>query len=148
MPWTPCSGGGTSNMTMSGAWSASTVGRSPSWTAVAQRSIRSRICCSPVMPVSSSRTGFSRLEPAPAHELIATRQDGRVTAPAGLLDAARSGDAGAFEQLVAPHRAELRAYCYRMLGSLRDAEDAVQEAMIRAWRGLAGFEGRSSLRSW
>lgn len=53
-----------------------------------------------------------------------------------------------FERLVAPLRAELHAYCYRMLGSLQDAEDALQEALVGAWQGLAGFEGRSSFRSW
>ena len=53
-----------------------------------------------------------------------------------------------FERLIEPHRAELQAHCYRMLGSAADAEDAVQEALLRAWRGLPGFEGRSSLRSW
>ena len=53
-----------------------------------------------------------------------------------------------YDRLVEPHRAELRAHCYRMLGSAQDAEDALQEAMLRAWRGLAKFEGRSSLRSW
>jgi RNA polymerase sigma-70 factor (ECF subfamily) len=65
-----------------------------------------------------------------------------------LLDAARGGDEGAFEQLVAPHRRELHAHCYRMLGSVHDAEDVLQEALLRAWRALARFEGRSSLRSW
>src|SRR4051794_15977555 len=52
-----------------------------------------------------------------------------------------------YDRLVEPHRPELRAHCYRMLGSAQDAEDALQEAMLRAWRGLERFEGRSSLRS-
>jgi RNA polymerase sigma-70 factor (ECF subfamily) len=65
-----------------------------------------------------------------------------------LLDAARRGDERAFEQLIAPHRPELHAHCYRMLGSVQDAEDVLQEALLRAWRALSRFEGRSSLRSW
>ncbi|HVL24654.1 MAG TPA: sigma-70 family RNA polymerase sigma factor [Thermomicrobiales bacterium] len=64
------------------------------------------------------------------------------------LQAARRGDAGAFEALVAPYRGELLAHCYRMLGSMADAEDALQEALLGAWRGLAGFEGRASVRTW
>jgi RNA polymerase sigma-70 factor, ECF subfamily len=65
-----------------------------------------------------------------------------------LLAAARRGDDNAFAELVGPYPAKLRAHCYRMLGSLADAEDALQETLLRAWRGLARFEGRSSLRSW
>jgi RNA polymerase sigma-70 factor, ECF subfamily len=65
-----------------------------------------------------------------------------------LLDRARAGDHGAFTELVGAHRAELRAYCYRMLGSVHDADDALQDALLRAWRGLPGFAGRSSVRSW
>jgi len=65
-----------------------------------------------------------------------------------LIDAARSGDEDAYAALVEPHRRELRAHCYRMLGSAHDAEDAVQDALLRAWRGLPRFEGRSSTRSW
>jgi RNA polymerase sigma-70 factor (ECF subfamily) len=65
-----------------------------------------------------------------------------------LLAAARQGDDVAFAQLVEPFRGELHAYCYRMLGSVFDAEDALQDALLGAWRGLGRFEGRSSLRSW
>lgn len=64
------------------------------------------------------------------------------------MAAARRGDEGAFEALVEPRRAEMRAHCYRMLGSSHDAEEVLQEALLRAWRGLPRFEGRSSIRSW
>jgi RNA polymerase sigma-70 factor, ECF subfamily len=65
-----------------------------------------------------------------------------------LLEAARRGDEDAYARLVGPHRAQLHAHCYRMLASAPDAEDALQEALLGAWRGLPRFEGRSSLRSW
>jgi RNA polymerase sigma-70 factor, ECF subfamily len=65
-----------------------------------------------------------------------------------LLAAAISGDEHAFRALVEPYRAELHAHCYRMLASVHDADDALQDALLRAWRGLAGFQGRSSLRTW
>ncbi|MDP1849379.1 MAG: sigma-70 family RNA polymerase sigma factor [Solirubrobacteraceae bacterium] len=67
---------------------------------------------------------------------------------AGLLQAARSGDELAYQRLVEPHSRELQAHAYRMLGSVHDAEDAVQDALLRAWRGLPRFDGRSSLRAW
>jgi RNA polymerase sigma-70 factor (ECF subfamily) len=65
-----------------------------------------------------------------------------------LLAAARRGDEAAYLQVVETHRSELHAHCYRMLGSVHDAEDALQDALLRAWRALPRFEGRSSLRSW
>src|SRR5207302_928461 len=65
-----------------------------------------------------------------------------------LLSRARSGDDVAFEELVRPHQRELQAHCYRILGSAADAEDAFQESLTAAWKGLAGFEGRASFRTW
>jgi RNA polymerase sigma-70 factor (ECF subfamily) len=65
-----------------------------------------------------------------------------------LLLAARRSDEDAFAALVTPFRPSLYLLCYRMLGSVHDAEDAVQDTLVRAWRGLSGFEGRSSLRTW
>lgn len=67
---------------------------------------------------------------------------------AELLERARAGDRDAFTALTEKHRAELQAHCYRMLGSLQDAEDALQETLLAAWLGLDGFEGRSSIRTW
>jgi RNA polymerase sigma-70 factor, ECF subfamily len=69
-------------------------------------------------------------------------------AEADLLAAGRAGDSDAFGRLVAPHARALHLHCYRMLGSLHDAEDALQETLLRAWRGLDGFSGRTSFRRW
>ena len=64
------------------------------------------------------------------------------------LTRARAGDEQAFRALTEPHRRELQLHCYRMLGSVQDAEDALQESLLAAWRGLDGFEERASLRAW
>jgi RNA polymerase sigma-70 factor (TIGR02960 family) len=65
-----------------------------------------------------------------------------------LMSRARAGDGEAFRALTEPHRRELQVHCYRMLGSFQDAEDALQDTMLAAWRGLEGFDGRASLRTW
>ena len=67
---------------------------------------------------------------------------------AELVERARAGDEAAFDDLVAPYRRELQMHCYRLLGSVADAEDALQETLMAAWRGLGGFEGRASIRTW
>ena len=67
---------------------------------------------------------------------------------ADLLARAQAGDGDAFGQLVEPYRRELQVHCYRFLGSMQDAEDALQDTLVSAWQGLAGFEGRASLRTW
>jgi RNA polymerase sigma-70 factor (TIGR02960 family) len=64
------------------------------------------------------------------------------------LERARAGDEEAFRELVDPYRSELQFHCYRILGSVQDAEDLVQETLLAAWRGLGRFEGRASLRAW
>ena len=65
-----------------------------------------------------------------------------------LLERAQGGDDDAFGELVAPYRAEVHLHCYRMLGSLVDADDVFQDTMIAAWKSIAGFRGQSSLRTW
>src|ERR1700733_10317648 len=65
-----------------------------------------------------------------------------------LIARARAGDDGAFRALTEPHLRELQVHCYRMLGSFADAEDALQDTLLSGWRGLGGFEGRASLRTW
>jgi RNA polymerase sigma-70 factor (ECF subfamily) len=65
-----------------------------------------------------------------------------------LIMKARAGDGHAFRELTRPHHRELQVHCYRMLGSLQDAEDAFQETLLAAWQGFGGFQGRASLRTW
>src|SRR4249920_1369619 len=67
---------------------------------------------------------------------------------ANLISRARDGDDDAFQELIEPHRRELQVHCYRMLGSLQDAEDALQDTLLAAWQSFGGFEGRASLRTW
>ena len=67
---------------------------------------------------------------------------------AALLDRARSGDQAAFSGLITRYEAGIRLHCYRMLGSFHDAEDVTQEMLVRAWRHLGSFDGRSSVRTW
>ena len=81
-----------------------------------------------------------------AHDLADPLPDRRREA--GMTQATREIDGAAFTSLIEPHRRELHAHCYRMLGSVHDADDALQETLLGAWKGLPGFEGRSSLRSW
>jgi len=85
--------------------------------------------------IGASLAGVSAIAPADAGE-------------ATLLAAATSGDRTAFDTLVAGHRRALHMHCYRMLGSYHDAEEATQDTLLRAWRGLATFEGRAPLRHW
>lgn len=72
----------------------------------------------------------------------------RTSEDVALAEAVRSGDEAAFGELAERHRAELRAHCYRMLGSFADAEDLVQDTLVKAWRARESFEGRSAVRSW
>jgi RNA polymerase sigma-70 factor, ECF subfamily len=65
-----------------------------------------------------------------------------------MAETIANAGADSFAELVEPHRRELHAHCYRMLGSVHDADDALQEALLAAWKGLPGFQGRSSLRTW
>src|SRR5215207_1071134 len=78
------------------------------------------------------------LAPPPVGGMVAT----------DLITRARAGDGDAFRALTEPHRRELLVHCYRMLGSFEDAEDALQETLLAAWRGIGGFGERASIRTW
>jgi RNA polymerase sigma-70 factor (ECF subfamily) len=81
--------------------------------------------------------------------MVREEGDARVSVmTAGLISRARAGDGEAFRELTEPYRRELQVHCYRMLGSVQDAEDALQDALLAAWQGLAGFEGRAPIRRW
>jgi RNA polymerase sigma-70 factor, ECF subfamily len=88
-------------------------------------------------------TGDERDRTSRCEELVPGDALGDTT-----LARARAGDDDAFRELTEPHRRELQVHCYRILGSLQDSEDLVQETLLAAWRGLAAFEGRSSVRAW
>ncbi|MGE0300982.1 MAG: RNA polymerase subunit sigma-70 [Pseudonocardia sp.] len=90
----------------------------------------------PIRPPAGVRTGEDR-----------RRGDADVVT-ADLITRARAGDGVAFRELTEAHHRELRVHCYRMLGSLQDAEDALQDTLLSAWQGLDGFAGRASLRTW
>src|SRR5437870_12153327 len=82
---------------------------------------------------------------APARAALVYSQTGT---PRMLLDTAKPADRDAFQQLAEPYRRELQLHCYRMLGSVFEAEDLVQETFLRAWRARERFEGRTSFRNW
>src|SRR5215468_9807048 len=89
--------------------------------------------------ISAARSAAGRVRPSWWEHGVVTME---------LLAKARAGDGDAFGQLVDPYRRELQVHCYRILGSIQDAEDALQDTLLSAWQGLAGFEGRASLRTW
>ena len=99
------------------------------------------------MPDRPVRAACRRLHQDGARERRARRRPMHAGQPT-LIAKARAGDDDAFGALTEPHRRELQVHCYRMLGSLQDAEDALQDTLLAAWHGLAGFEERASLRTW
>jgi DNA-directed RNA polymerase specialized sigma24 family protein len=94
------------------------------------------------------RISLPRMRAGRAAGIICVMDELDVLPEPELLALVRGGDRAAFERLVATYRGELYAHCYRMLGSVEGAEDALQESLLGAWKGMAGFEGRSSLRAW
>ena len=86
--------------------------------------------------------------PPPGPSSAAPCRDRRADVRGDLLSAARAGDERAFVELTSPSRDELHRHCYRLLGSTTDADDALQETMLRAWQAIGGFQPRAPLRSW
>jgi RNA polymerase sigma-70 factor (ECF subfamily) len=95
--------------------------------------------CSPLVSVTGTDTGTGRIGTGKWQNSVVSQE---------TLDRAQAGDEHAFRSLTEPYRRELQLHCYRMLGSLTDAEDVLQETLLAAWRGLPAFEGRASVRTW
>lgn len=119
-------------------------------TGSASRIVVTEVASPAVRPKASRAASMSRslVVRPPGAGRMSRLDAGSAPPEPDLLAAASRGGAAAFDRLVASYRRELYAHCYRMLGSVQDAEDALQESLLAAWRGLAGFEGRSSLRAW
>jgi RNA polymerase sigma-70 factor, ECF subfamily len=100
------------------------------------------------MSTSSPTRGPRRSEPPFPRESAQHPSAGPHVSEERLLESACGGDEDAFWLLVEPHRTWLRAHCYRMLGSPHDADDALQDSLLRAWRGLCGFGGRGAFGRW
>ena len=94
-------------------------------------------------PFRASAGVHTRMEPKSGRDDV-----GVEPVNTDLVARARAGDGEAFRVLTEPHRRELQVHCYRMLGSFQDGEDALQDTLLAAWRGLEGFEGRASIRTW
>src|SRR5215467_1134210 len=118
----------------------------------------SRLCCYRCGHRRAAEVGGGRRRPVSVPGGVSTgRSPGRKqrarpwkggSVSVDLLGRARAGDGQAFGELVGRYRRELQVHCYQILGSAQDAEDALQETLLAAWQGLAGFEGRASIRSW
>ncbi|WP_250562511.1 sigma-70 family RNA polymerase sigma factor [Sphaerisporangium fuscum] len=126
---------------------SSSVGRLRRIATIAWEATRAGETVTPARVTPSPDEAGETVAPSPEETTdIVTAEN--VTESADVLDAVRSGDEWTFAGLVEPHRRELQVHCYRMVGSFDDAEDLVQEVLLRAWRRRDGFQGRSTLRAW